>query len=359
MRTEAFGREPGKSMSYTANLLADVRAQLAPDDAVIKEAKQRRDAVRAAAATFYGSLRGFNSGSLAHGTANCPVHQRDKGLDADCGVVLHRIYHPDLGPDSERNEGPNHIVEQMRAHLRTKVREKYPRASFKVTKRAILVTFREPLPSGEDPTVDIVVALTRKDAPGLWIPNTVANRWDPSHPEKHTEMLDDEPKPRRVNRARAIRLAKAENKRTAVPPLCSFNLEAFGMMFVETDMGEARALLAIWREGAADLRRRLTTDPAEVSAPIKVADRQRAIDRLQNAADRLEAALERDWDADWVRRHLQPLWPDFIATTPGAVTKARLAASLQTGSRVNITSAGALTTGAGLALKKPQSFGAP
>ncbi len=346
-------------MSYTASLLADVRAQLAPDDAVIKEARQRRDAVRAAAASFFGALRGFNSGSLAHGTANCPVHQRDKGLDADCGVVLNRVHHPYLGPDAESKEGPRNIVEQMRAHLEKRVREKYPKATFKVTKRAILVTVHEPLPSGEDPTVDIVVALTRKDAPGLWIPNTEANRWDPSHPEKHTELLTDEPKSRRVTRARAIRLAKAENKRTETPPLCSFNVEAFGTMFVSTGMSEPQALLAIWREGAADLRRRLTPDPAGVSAAIKVEDRQRAIDRLQDAADRLEMALSRDWDEAWVRTKLQPLWPDFIATNAGGVTKARLAASLQSGSKVSVTSAGALTTGAGMALKSPRSFGTP
>ncbi len=71
-------------MSNTQNVLDDVRAQLAPDDMVIKEAPDRRDAVTAAGESFIGALRTFNSGSLAHGTANCPVHQRDKGLDADC-----------------------------------------------------------------------------------------------------------------------------------------------------------------------------------------------------------------------------------------------------------------------------------
>ena len=39
-----------------------------------------------------------------------------------------------------------------------------------------------------------------------------------------------------MTRARAIRLAKAENKRTAVAPLCSFNLEAFALTFVDRGM---------------------------------------------------------------------------------------------------------------------------
>lgn len=341
-------------MGYTARLLEDVRAQLAPDDVVLKEARTRRDLVRDAAKSFGGALRSFRSGSLAHGTANCPVHQRDKGLDADCGVVLDRRVHTWLGPDSMTGEGPTEVVEEIRDHISSKVRPTYPGATFKVTKRAILCTFGSPLPGGEDPTVDIVVGLTRRDAPGLWIPNTYSDTWDPSDPEEHTKLLTSGTQSLRRARARAIRLAKAENKRT----LCSFNLEAFGWMFAAPGMNETNALAALWRNGAEDLNRRLTPDPAGVSAPIKVEDRPAAVERLRDAAGRLEAALSRDWDETWVRQQLQPLWPEFIATTPGGETKARLAAALQTKSNVAVTSTGALTTGAGLALKHPRSFGA-
>lgn len=347
-------------MTYTAALLADVRDQLAPDDTVMKEARARRDVVRAAADSFRGALRTFTSGSLAHGTANCPVHQRDKGLDADCGVVLDRNYHPTLGPDSTQQEGPLEIVEDMVDHLRYRVRKKYPKATFEPTKRAILIRFHEPFPGGEDPTVDIVVALTRRHAEGLWIPNCDADRWDPSDPETHTDLLTAEPKSLRRTRARSIRLAKAENKRTGTPPLCSFNLEAFGLMFVESGMSEPQALLAMWRKGAADLRRRNTPDPAGVSAPIKVKDREAAVTRLTRAADRLEKALGRDWDEAWVREQLQPLWPDFIASRPGTATKARLVDALQpsnTSNAVGVSSTGALVVGAGATLKNPRSYG--
>ena len=57
-------------MGHTAALLNDVRSQLAPDDVALKEARDRRDAVLDAAATFPGAMRTFKSGSLAHGTAN-------------------------------------------------------------------------------------------------------------------------------------------------------------------------------------------------------------------------------------------------------------------------------------------------
>jgi hypothetical protein len=51
-------------------VLDDVRSQIAPDDAALKEARARRDTTRAAAKVFDGVRHSFASGSLAHGTAN-------------------------------------------------------------------------------------------------------------------------------------------------------------------------------------------------------------------------------------------------------------------------------------------------
>jgi hypothetical protein len=344
-------------MGSTDDFLNDIRAQLAPEDTVLKEARERRDTLSAAAMTFRGAQRTFASGSLAHGTANCPIHWRDKGLDADGGLVLNRTYYPDLGPDSARGGGPNGIVEAVRDHIDPLVRESYPKARLTITKRAIYIAIGEPMPGGEDPTVDLVVGFERRNAAGLWIPNTEQRRWDPSHPEQHTTLLTGEPKQLRVTRARAIRLAKAENKREGTPPVCSFNLEAFGLMFVEPGMGQARALLAMWDEGASDLARRLTPDPAGVSAAIKVADRDRAVRRLRNAADQLASALDRDDDPEWVREQLKGLWPEFVASSRYGLSKARSIDSARRGSGLKVSSSGLLSGTSGLALKDPRSFG--
>ena len=344
-------------MGYTEQLLDDVRAQLAPDDAVLKEAKERRELVRSAAESFRGTYGSFVSGSLAHGTANCPIHQRDKGLDADCGIKLDRRSHPTLGPDSEEQDEPTPIVDEVREHLRPRIRATYPKATLEITKRAILVRFGAPLPAGEDPTVDLIVGLERRNQPGLWIPNTEAKRWDPSHPEKHTALLTAEPKTLRVVRARAIRLAKAENRRMGKPPLCSFNLSALALMFVEPGMDVSHALLALWADGATDLKRRLTPDPAHVSPPIKVEDRDKAVTRLVHAASCLEEALENDDDEHHVRRVLAELWPDFISRDRRETTKARAAAHLKSGSALSVTAAGLLSTSAGQPHKSVRSFG--
>lgn len=344
-------------MSYVDEVLDDVRAQLAPDDVVLKEARVRRDLVRRAAESFNGALRSYMSGSLAHGTANCPVHHRDQGLDADCGVVLDRRVHTLLGPDG-LGIGPTATVRAMVDHIRPKVLKEYPGATLNVTKRAILVEFSQPLASGEDPTVDLIVSLNRKDAEGLWIPNTEQDVWDASHPEKHTELFTSGDRPLRATRARAVRLAKAENKRTGTPLLCSFNVETFGWMFIGPGMSVPEALFALWRGGANDLRRRLTPDPAGISAPIKVADRDAALRGLDVAAERLQAALLRPNDQAWVRGQLGQLWPDFIAAD-GSTSKARLAAAMKGGTHLGLTGGGLLTTSAAATptLKHPRSFG--
>lgn len=314
-------------MSHTLRYLDDVRRQIAPDDVALKEAAARRDAARDAALSFRGALRTFISGSLAHRTANCPVHRRDAGLDADGGVTLDRRSWSWLGPDSSTNEGPTATLRQLVDHMRPLLIRTYPDVIFEITKRAILIDFHAPLPAGEDPTVDLVLALDRRDLPGLWIPNTERDSWDPSHPEEHTRLLTEPPAPPRLARQHAIRLAKAENKREFKVPLCSFNVEALGLRFVEAGMDDARALLALWSRGAIDLRRRLTPDPAEVSAPIKVKDRDYAVSRLASAASHLQAALDRDWDEEHVRSHLYQLWPDFIPAHIGTETKARIVAA--------------------------------
>lgn len=344
-------------MTYVDQVLNDVRVQLAPDDLALDEARERRDLTRKAAESFRGALRSYRSGSLAYGTANCPVHERDKGFDADCGVVLDRRVHSLLGPDG-LDIGPTEVVQRVVAHILPTIRRRYPSASARVTKRAILVEFHEPLATSDDPTVDLIVALNRKDEPGLWIPNTEVDRWDASDPEKHTELFTSGDRGLRVARAQSVRLAKAENRRVSAPPLCSFNLQSLAWMFVEPGMSTPEALAALWSKGAADLRARLTPDPAGVSPPIKVGDRDDAVRRLEFAAQRLSAALAHPWDAEWVRAQLSPLWPDFISDD-GGVSKARLAAAIKNQSYLGVTAAGALTTTAsiGSALKHTRAYG--
>jgi hypothetical protein len=147
---------------YSVVHLDRVRATIAPEDRVLAEARARRNTVTTSARSFYGGLRTFNSGSLAHGNVNNPVS------DADCGFVLDRRSYIELGPDGD-GSGPNDIMLEVAEFVMPRVREVYPYAIYTLTKRAILINFHEPI-DDEDPSVDLIVALTRKDKPGLLDP---------------------------------------------------------------------------------------------------------------------------------------------------------------------------------------------
>ena len=349
-------------MGYTADLLDEVRAQLAPTDEALDEARKRREIAKDAAMTFAGVRDTFNSGSLAHRTMNCPIHKGDKGMDADCGVILDRRRYPLLGPDGA-GIGPRMVVQQMLDHITGKVLIPYPDAELRITKRAILIIPQSPLSTGEDPTVDLVVGLDRRGEPGLWIPNTKNETWNPSHPQKHTELLTADPAQLRRIRAQSIRLAKAENKRYDEPLLCSFNIEVLGWMFARTGESVPATLLRMWEDGARDLHRRFTPDPAHVSPPIKIregyetADRIEAAERFETAAGHLRAALAHDNDPARVRSELRHLWPDFIASARGQLSKAQIAAGITARSTLHVTSTGALAAAGSIPLNNPRSFG--
>ncbi|MGH2941443.1 MAG: hypothetical protein ACRDLN_01520 [Solirubrobacteraceae bacterium] len=234
------------------------------------------------------------------------------------------------------------------------LREEYPRIRFELTKRAILFSFDEPI-DDEDPTVDLVICLTRRDQPGYWIPNRKRGRWDASDPETHTALMTAPPKDLRVHRARVIRLAKAAIKNDedrAV--MCSWNISALALTHV-TAIGKLSESLAVFfAETAASIEKGPTKDPAGVSAPIKLPDgmtSERAVKRLRCFAERMAEAIEHRDDHT---RALKVLGEVFRKQLPEAPRSAKqgLADQLRQGN----TSAG-VAAAFGTVSKTPRSFG--
>lgn len=90
-----------KAAKAASKVLSSPRASSAAKSAAARGCPRRRSGSDSDAAETFGSVNcTFASGSPAHRTANCPVHRRDVGLDADYGVVLDRRAYPILGPDS-------------------------------------------------------------------------------------------------------------------------------------------------------------------------------------------------------------------------------------------------------------------
>ena len=339
-------------MGNTENVLKEILEDTSPNEETMRLVRERRNEVLQAAERYLGALRTYTSGSVAHRTANGDT-------DADGGVVLDRRSYPKLGPDGD-GEGPDDIVQDMRNHLRTELKDEHPDIAFYVSKRAIRTTYHEPLPDGTDPTVDSIVALTRKGG-ALWIPNLKQSRWDASDPECHTRLMRAEPASLRRTRAKIVRLAKAWNKQASQPGLSSFNITALALACVTEDLGIADGLKEFFHYAAKDLKKRLTPDPAGVSPAIKVlGDRDVVVGRLERAASKMDDALAHDDDEDRVREILAELYWKYVDPPVGSTSKASFAKALRNGnSSVSVSSGLALGKEIGAPMKTTRSHGNP
>jgi hypothetical protein len=341
-------------MGLVLDILNDIRAEIATDDGVLEEARDRRDLVAEAAMQIDGALRWFRSGSVAHGTVNAPV------TDTDAGIVLDRRSYPSLGPDGDDDdEGPEDIVKEFGELVGPVVRDSYPDATMRHSRRGLYVTFAAPLDEDQDPTVDLIVTLTRKNAAGLWIPDLDNNKWSASDPEQHTQLFTSGSKKLRALRARVARLAKAWNKQWAKDnrALSSFNIEALVWEYIDDASISLDEALAGWFAYAHDaIEQGRTKDPAGVSEDIKLLlPKQTVLRRLGSAADRLEQALEDDDDEATVKDLLAGVYRDYVE--PPAQSKSAMAAALRKGNEGVGASKTGLVVGGGTVLKTTRSYG--
>lgn len=245
-------------------------------------------------------------------------------------------------------------MDQMGTFVCGELRPQYSGIAFELTKRVILFSFNEPV-DDQDPTVDLVICLTRHDRSGYWIPNRDRDRWDASDPEKHSALMTAPPKDLRVHRARVIRLAKAAVKNDDDQAVvCSGNISALALTHVATTGKLSESLAAFFTDMADSLERGPTKDPAGVSAPIKLSEdmtRNRAVKRLRYFAERTAEAIEQCGDHT---RALAALGDVFRKQLPEAPSSAKqdLADQLRKGN----TSAG-VAAAFGTVTKTPRSFG--
>jgi hypothetical protein len=340
-----------ETVAYTNDVLDNVRAQIAPADATLKAARARRDEVLEAAKKFEGAQRTYGSGSIAHFTAN-------DDTDADCGVVVDRRVYPALGPDGD-GEGPGEIVGKMRDFVRDAIQGAHPKVSFRLTKRAIKIQFDEPLngkSDAPDPSVDLIVALTRKDG-ALWIPNRDKDDWNASDPESHTKLLTEPPADVARVRRRTVRLVKGWNGQFSAPGLCSFNIEALALECITKVMSIGEAVTAWFEYAAKEIEKGNTKDPASVSLAIKLPANvtlDAVVSRLEKAAKHMRTALDDDDDEATVKEELSKVFWDYVESD-----KSALAAALR-GGNTGFNRAGLLIGGVGSAaapLKTTRSSG--
>ncbi|WP_158854014.1 hypothetical protein [Saccharothrix deserti] len=293
-------------MGFTDQVLNDIRQQIDARPVPLAEARTRLDLVRSTAKNYPGALRTYPSGSLAQNTFIHPVG------DGDGGLVLDRRCFPRLGPDGG-GEAPADITKTLCALLGPAVREVYPNAACYKSKRGPKLVFRQPV-EDQDPTVDLVVALTRRSGSGLWIPNLHTNKWEASDPERHVEMFTSGKESLRRTRRRVVRLLKAWNKQYSQPGFSSHNLTVWAWEFVEPGMGVTVALRTVLDRAAKRVQSGgATVDPAGVSPNVKLLiDRSPAGQRLRTAADALIEALAHDDDQTAVRSALARAYFSYV-----------------------------------------------
>lgn len=288
-------------------LFEEARRRIAVPDEVLKEARKRRDVILEIVEEEFATLRTFGSGSLAHGTQNDPLN------DADAGVVLDRRVYENLGPGGD---GPFAKVEEIRVKVRERLKEEYPEVRFYTGgHRAIRVNFKEPIqPGADDFTADLIVAI-RRDEGGLWIPDLDSDSWDPSHPERHVELIVERNKETSSRFARILRLAKHANAHHG-KTIVSFNVAALGLEAIIEKVSLPEGLSLFLRHAADSLDKGLTEDPAGISSPIKVkvSRRKDAAKKFKTLAKLAEEALE--FDANGQPAQAQRNWSKVL---PGAI----------------------------------------
>lgn len=320
-------------MRTAIDIIKEIRSEIAAHDDALAAARQRRDIVLEAAATYPGVLRTFKSGSLATGFVNHPVD------DADGGMVLDRRAYPELGPDGD-GELPHDRVEDIQNHIRPIVREAYPSVIVAKMKRGLFVEVKEPLDEEQDPTVDLVVALNRRDDDALWIPNLEQDRWDPSHPERHVDLFTSGGVSRRRTRAHVARLGKAQVKQFSTPTLSSFNVATLAWEVIQYGETIDQALHRFFEHAASEIAVHRTDDPAGVSGPIKLPEglsRDTIVNRLRCSADALERAIEAGDDEDKVLTALAEVFPNYVEAPDSSSERNAVARALRMGSPLVVT----------------------
>lgn len=277
-------------MNLANEIITEMLAATKPSKEAIDEARARRDLVKDAALVYDGALLFIKSGSLAHHTVSGNVS------DADGSLMLDRRIYTDYGPDSAEGLGPEDLVIGVAEVIRDTVKQVYPNVLISTNhKRAIYFRFRQPLEDGQDPTVDLVIGLNRKDQPGIWIPNLDDNSWDASDPGKHTALVKARRQSTSHTSSKVVRALKLFSKQWDNELLSSFHWTALMLESYPTRKPIIEGVVDVLNHAANSLEQGDTDDPAGVSGPISIPagrDRSAVISRIRNAAANLEKAFQ-------------------------------------------------------------------
>lgn len=292
---------PRSSPSRATDPLLSILREISVPQAVLDEARRRRDLVLTIACEHDIARARFSSGSVAYGVTNSPLEDADGGIKVNRRLAIGR----EFGPDAVGGHRPEALMEAFADFIVQRLRRRgYPSATVNTSgNRALKFEFHEPVDFDElqavDPYVDFIIGVARQDG-GLWIPNKrLALGWDVADPAHHLYVMNRrDSKELRVHRAHVIRLSKRTVKRDKTrgrtPVVCPWNLCALALEIVDdVTVPLPEALAHFLTAAAIDIRARTTPDPSPVVEPIGLPE---GISR-HAAADRLSEMAQFAWQA--------------------------------------------------------------
>lgn len=273
---------PIQKTSTVESALLAARSRIEVKREELTEAEQRRSDLAAVLRPEFKSSRTYINGSIAHRDALNPLS------DVDLGVVV---------PDPEGKyglgkQGPSELQERA-ANAIQQLRSKYPnlRVEYKNRKRSILVRFGDPVAKREpDFTADVIVAIDNPTGAGLYIPSF--DRWDRSHPEKHTELVQQANVATAKSFSQGTRLMKHWNRKHD-KPICSWNIKALALAVIVRPTSMTNYIRTWLDHAVTELDKGETQDPAGVAGPIKMnKTKTEVLQSLRDGRDIFKRALQ-------------------------------------------------------------------
>ncbi|MET7712973.1 hypothetical protein [Streptomyces sp. NPDC005407] len=303
-------------MTHLHNQFQELLKLIDVEADVLTATRERLALARKVAAKHPEGRKSYSSGSIPAHTHIQP--HSGSVSDGDGGIILNRVKHPSLGPDRD-GEAPHDITDELVAFVAPQIRELYPKARVHKSRRGLKIYFCSPV-DGTDVTVDLIVALQRRDGRGLWIPDldksaASKNAWSASDPVGHVELLNSAPDALRRTRRKAIRLLKAWNAQASKPGFSSHNLSVWAYEFITGGIGLVNSVHTVLEQASLRLQEgKPTKDPHGVSPDLKpLIPHDDAERRLRLAAAKLEEAIHDPDNIEAVQQALDYLFPKTMS----------------------------------------------
>lgn len=274
------------------------------DPGELAQARERRDEIRSVLVS-HGPT--YTNGSVAHGDAIRPIS------DVDVGVVV-----KENASIVDLMSSPSSFQKEIAAELQAKLQKNYRgvKVSHLGRKRSILVEYGDSIDQAGKPfTADVIVALSMRGQPGLYIPHYTD--WSRSDPRGHSQIISAANERTNYVYAKTVRLLKGWARREGLDVYswylkCAAEDALKGPDTLSNSM--LRVLERLIRAANGDLP---LEDPSNISGPLNpVSKPSELVSSAEEAKRVIEAGQEAGDNSTAVSKVLRHLFKESIFPKP-------------------------------------------